>query len=109
MYNARIFLNISSGDVLRLQTIGSGEPLSIEDDLALVSELTGVSANEIGVLEWDNPENELEALISEGKNIKIDISTSPPTLYGEDPEIIEPSEDDEISGAEFLNMVEEVL
>lgn len=110
MYNARIFYNINSGEVLRLQTIGSGDPLPLEDDLTLVSELSGVSTNGIGVLEWDNPENELETIMADGKIVKVDVTQTPHVVYGENaPEPPEPSDDEEISGAEFLNMVEGVM
>lgn len=110
MYNARLFYALVSGDVLRIQTIGSGEPLTLEDDLALVSELSDVPTDEIGVMEWNNPENKLEAIMADGKIVKVDVSQTPHAIYGEDePEPPEPSDDDEISGQEFLNMVEGVM
>jgi hypothetical protein len=110
MYNARLFYNKNTGDILRIQTIGNGEPLPLEDELVLVSDLSGVSTNEIGFLEWDNPENELEAIMADGKSVKVDVTQTPHVVYGENaPEPPEPTDDDEISGEEFLEMVEGVM
>lgn len=85
MYNARLFYNMTTGDIIRVQTINGGTPISIEDDLAFVSELSGVPVENIGYLEWNEPENELETLMSEGKVIEVDITQTPHVLYGEEP------------------------
>lgn len=109
MYKARIFYKKDNGDVLRYQIIRSGNPLPIDDDVLVTSEESNVSVDNIGYFEWDNPENELEAIRAEKKVVKVDVSQTPHVLYSEEPEIIEPSEYDEIGGREFLNMVEGVL
>lgn len=109
MYKARMFYKKDNGDVLRYQIIRNGNPLPIDDDVLITSEVSDISVDNIGYFEWDNPENELETILSENKVVKVDISQTPPVIYGEEPEIIEPSEDDPISGVEFLSMVEGVL
>lgn len=109
MYKARIFYKKDNGDVLRCQITRSGDPLSLDRDIEITAEVFEVDIDNIGCFEWDEPENDLETILSESKVVKIDISQTPPVVYGEEPEIIEPSDDDEISGTEFLSMVEEVL
>lgn len=109
MYNARVFYNLITGDVYRSQTVIEGGAIPINDDIELTSNLFEVSVEQIGVLEWATPDNDLELVMAEGKCVAVDISTNPPTVYGKDAEVVEPSEDDEISGSEFLAMVEEVL
>ena len=109
MYNARVFYNVNTGKVYRCQTITEGGAIPLNEDFELTSNLFGIPADEIGVLEWGNPENELETIMTGGKVVKVDATQTPPVLYGAEPEIIEPSDDDEISGHEFLNMVEGVL
>lgn len=87
MYNARLFYNNTDGTVLRYQTILDGEPLPLEDELNIVLETSLISANEISYFEWCDPENELEAIISEGKLVKVDVSQTPNVLYGVEREV----------------------
>ena len=109
MYNARVFYNTNTGEVYRCQTINEGGAIDINEDIKLTSDLFEIPMDDIGVLEWEDPENELEIIMSEGKCIGVDISVNPPTVYGITPEIVEPSESDEIDAREFLDMVEEVV
>ena len=109
MYNARLFYNVVTGEIYRCQTITSGGALSIKEDVAITSTLFEIPIEEIGFLEWTDPGNELEAIRAAEKFIRVDITTTPHTVYGVEPEIIEPTDEDEISGSEFLSMVEGVL
>lgn len=112
MYNARLFYNKTDGTILRYQTIHDGKSLSIEDDIAIILEISNVPTDCIAYFEWDYPENELEQLMSEGKRIKVDVSQPVHTVYGvepEPPEVVEPSDDDPIGGSELLVMLEDVL
>lgn len=109
MYNARLFYNVATGEIYRCQTITLGSALPIKEDVAITSALFDVPIEEIGVLEWANADNELESIIVAEKSIRVDVATTPHTVYGVEPEIFEPTDEDEISGSEFLSMVEEVL
>lgn len=82
MYNARIFYNVENGDLIRLQTMDGGEPLPIAEDLEICRDFTKIPLDKIGILEYNEYNEKLEALLEAGKVISVDISTEPHTFYG---------------------------
>lgn len=103
--------------------IVTGEPVSCfmargdvvlptrSEDFAVRPELSGRSEADTGLMEWLEEDAALETLFA-SKKPTADVSQDPPALVFTDwpePELPEPSDSDEVTGDEFLAMVEGVL
>lgn len=84
MYNARIFYDKDTGNLIRFQTMDGGEPLPIDEEIKICDEFENIPIDKIGILVYNEYNEELEELLQSGKAIKVDVTKEPHTFYGVD-------------------------
>ena len=76
MFIRRLFYNKSTGDIVyRYVATGRIVIHSIDEDFATIQELKNYSLEEMGVLEWLEPDEEIEEKMCGRYDVSIDISS----------------------------------
>ena len=78
MFIRRLYYNLETGEIiLSYYQTGSIVILDKEDELRIFPELQGYSIDELGVFEWLEPDEEVEAKMRGRYRVSVDISKTP--------------------------------
>lgn len=106
MFIRRLYYNLSGGSVIYNYSMeGSFEYVDSETEKILFFPDRDVL--NIGSFEWLEPDEEIEMKMNGDYDVSVDVSVSPHKLVFTERVIPEPSDDDEISDSEALQIITE--
>ena len=106
MFVRRVFYNLTDGAVLYAYSA----ECNVEDESLFMRIEDAVPNHDpatVGVMEWTEPDTDLEAKLNGDYDISVDVSVDPHELIFTEIVAPEPSDDDEITDSEALKIITE--